>query len=284
MNSNASNQQSFNSDENIIKMWLHGKSPHSQRMYRRVVLRFHEFTGKSLQEIGLQDVQNFDLSLIDLSDYSRKCYIAALKSYISFAHKIGHIPVNIGASIQPPKVKNTLAERILTEEEVKLMISNEPKDRNRILILFLYATGLRVSEACQLKWNDIQELKDGVIITVFGKGGKTRTIWISDSVWDELKKLKPEEADQHAVFRSQKRREGLDQSHVARIIKNAAKRVGIGSKVSPHWLRHAHASHSLDHGCPIHLVQKTLGHASIATTGTYLHVRPDMSSTSYLDL
>ena len=66
-----------------------------------------------------------------------------------------------------------------------------------------------------------------------------------------------------------------------RVVK-AAKRAGLSAEVSAHWLRHAHASHSLDRGAPIHLVQQTLGHASVATTGRYLHARPTDSSARYL--
>jgi integrase/recombinase XerD len=62
----------------------------------------------------------------------------------------------------------------------------------------------------------------------------------------------------------------------------AAKRAGLPKKVSPHWLRHAHASHALDRSAPIHLVQATLGHASVSTTGRYLHARPTESSSLYL--
>ena len=67
-------------------------------------------------------------------------------------------------------------------------------------------------------------------------------------------------------------------------MKRAAARAGIDLPVSPHWFRHAHASHALDRGAPIHLVQATLGHASIATTGRYLHARPRDSSSRYLPL
>jgi integrase/recombinase XerD len=69
---------------------------------------------------------------------------------------------------------------------------------------------------------------------------------------------------------------------VWRIVRAAAARAGISLAVSPHWLRHAHASHALDRGAPIHLVQATLGHASVATTGKYLHARPTDSSARYL--
>jgi len=83
------------------------------------------------------------------------------------------------------------------------------------------------------------------------------------------------------VFRSRKGG-ALDPSQVHRIVGKAARRAGIKAPVSPHWLRHAHASHALDRGAPIHLVQATLGHASVATTGKYLHARPSESSAKYL--
>ncbi len=71
---------------------------------------------------------------------------------------------------------------------------------------------------------------------------------------------------------------------VNRIVKAAAKRVpGLEDTVSPHWLRHAHASHAMDRGAPVHLVKETLGHANIATTGRYLHARSTDSSSLYLD-
>ncbi len=67
-----------------------------------------------------------------------------------------------------------------------------------------------------------------------------------------------------------------------RVVKAAARQAGLGGAVSAHWLRHAHASHALDRGAPVSLVQATLGHASVATTGRYLHARPNDSSARYL--
>ena len=74
----------------------------------------------------------------------------------------------------------------------------------------------------------------------------------------------------------------LDASQIHRIVKAAAERTGLSASVSAHWLRHAHASHGLERGAPIHLVQATLGHSSVATTGRYLHARPSDSSARYL--
>ena len=103
------------------------------------------------------------------------------------------------------------------------------------------------------------------------------------SVWNALLPLRKDAGDNQPVFRSRKGGH-LDESQVWRIVRKAAKRAGIEKKVSCHWLRHAHASHALDRGAPIHLVQATLGHSSISTTGKYLHARPTDSSGSYLPM
>ena len=90
------------------------------------------------------------------------------------------------------------------------------------------------------------------------------------------------------VFTSRKKKGHLKEMQVNRIVKAAAKRVprleeAVADTVSPHWLHHAHASHAMDRGAPVHLVKETLGHANIATTGRYLHARPTDSSSLYLD-
>jgi site-specific recombinase XerD len=84
------------------------------------------------------------------------------------------------------------------------------------------------------------------------------------------------------VFRSRKGGGHLDPVQVHRIVKAAATRAGLSEAVSAHWLRHAHVSHALDHGAPAHLVQATVGHASLATTSQYAHARPSDSSSRYL--
>jgi integrase len=113
------------------------------------------------------------------------------------------------------------------------------------------------------------------------KGGKTRAVVVSAATWAELVALRCEAGPDEPVFRSRKG-SALDPSQVHRIVRAAAKRAGLDGDVSPHWLRHAHASHALDRGAPLHLVQATLGHSNVATTGLYLHARPSESSGRYL--
>ncbi|MCH2247621.1 MAG: tyrosine-type recombinase/integrase, partial [Crocosphaera sp.] len=173
-------------------------------------------------------------------------------------------------------------ERILSESEVTTLMTLEPNQRNRVMLRLLYAGGLRVSELCALKWRDLKPRHQLGQVTVFGKGGKTRTVLLPQGVWEELCELKGSSLPNDAVFRSRQGGGHLDRSQVYRIVKAAAKRAGIEGNVSPHWLRHAHASHSLDRGAPLHLVQATLGHSSVATTERYLHARPNDSSAMYL--
>ena len=116
---------------------------------------------------------------------------------------------------------------------------------------------------------------------MYGKGGKTCAVLLSASTWRQVAELRGEAGADDPVFRSRKGGH-LSPRALHEIVKAAAARVGISAETSAHWLRHAHASHSLERGAPIHLVQATLGHASVATTGRYLHARPTDSSARYL--
>ena len=206
-----------------------------------------------------------------------------MKSLFAFGHRLGYLHFDVASALKLPKFRNDLAERILDESEVSRMIDLEDQPRNRCILLTLYVGGFRVSEITQLKWKHLQSRNQSGQITVFGKGGKTRSVLIPESVWAGLLSLRGDAQNDAPVFRSRKRGH-LHESQIWRIVRKASDRANIEKAVSCHWLRHAHASHALDHGAPIHLVQATLGHASVATTGQYLHARPSESSGSYLNL
>jgi site-specific recombinase XerD len=150
------------------------------------------------------------------------------------------------------------------------------------LLTVLYGGGLRISEVCGLCWRDLVERDGAGQATVYGKGGKTRIVLLSLATWRLLSEIRGDAPTFAPVFKSRKGGGRLDESQAHRIVKTAADRAGLSHEVSAHWLRHAHASHSLERGAPIHLVQATLGHASVATTGRYLHARPSDSSARYL--
>ncbi len=275
------------SDDQLVNIWLHGRSVHTQRAYRADIERFRTGAGKPFRQITLAGLQQFADSLTDLAPASRYRTLSAIKSLLAFGHRLGYLPFDVGRALRVPALRNHLSERILPEADLHRILSLEPNLRNRALLTLLYASGVRVSELCALSGRDLQPNQDGGQITVFGKGGVTRSIQIPASVWKLLLGLRTSNtAPGDAVFRSRKGKSGgrLRPVAVLRIVRQAAHRAGIELAISPHWFRHAHASHALDRGAPIHLVQATLGHASITTTGRYLHARPKESSSRFLPL
>ncbi len=268
-------------DDQLLRLWLHGRPGTTTRAYSSDVDQFIAFVGKRLQSITVGDLQEFADTLAELSDASRARKLSAVKSLLSYGHRIGYLPFNVGAPVRLPRVKDTIAERILPEETVLKMLALEPKPRNQAVLRLLYGAGVRVSELCALRWRDMQEREDAGQVTVYGRGGKIRHVLLSSGTWDALTAFRDEAGDDAPVFVS---RTGgpLSRTQAFRIVRAAAKRVGVDKDVSPHWLRHAHASHALDRGAAVHLVQATLGHSSVATTGRYLHARPTESSSRYL--
>jgi integrase/recombinase XerD len=280
-------RSSASSDDQLVELWLHGRSRHTERAYRADVTRLRAGARKPLRLVTLADLQQFADGLGNLSPASRYRIVSAVKSLFAFGHRIGYLPFDVGRALRLQPVRNRLAERILPEADIHRILSLEPNSRNRAVLTLLYAAGLRVSELCELSWRDLQPNRDSGQITVFGKGGMTRSIQLPASVWKIVASLRPPQAGAgDPVFRSRKAQNGgrLRPLAVQRIVRSAAVRAGIEVPVSPHWFRHAHASHALDRGAPIHLVQATLGHASVTTTGRYLHARPQDSSSRFLPL
>jgi len=272
-------------DEQLIALWLHGKSPHTRDAYQRDVRYFQAFCeGRPLPRIKLNDVVAFSdaLTAQGYAVGTIRRRINAIKSLLTFGQEIGYLPLNVGKKVQLPKGESALAERILSESEVLKMIALEPCDRNRVMLRFMYESGCRVSELINLKWKNFQDREGIGQVSILGKGSKRRVVLFSSALWSELRSRCRSANSESPVFASVRSGGHLTRSNVWDIVTAAAQRAGIQGKVSPHWLRHAHASHSLDRGAPVHLVQQTLGHASVATTSRYLHARPNDSSSLYL--
>lgn len=269
-------------DDQLIQLWLDGRSPHTQRAYLADVTRFRAGAGKPFAAVTLADLQDFAHGLSGLAASSQYRILSAVKSLFSFGHRLGYLPFDVGRALRLPPVRNRLAERILSESDIQRMLALETDLRNQAILALLYASGIRVAELCGLRWRDLQRHGDSGQVTVFGKGGQTRSVVLPVAVWTRLAELRHAATADEPVFRSRKTGAGLQPLAVLRVVRAAAMRAGVELPVSPHWLRHAHASHALDRGAPIHLVQATLGHASITTTGRYLHARPKESSSRYL--
>jgi integrase/recombinase XerD len=287
-------------DAQLLALWLFGRGPHTVRAYRREAAAYLAFLGargRGLATGTLGDLQAYADGLGALAPASRQRALAAVKSLLTFGHRIGYLAVNVGAAVKLPPVRDALAERLLARERVTRLIALEPDARNRALLLALYVGGLRISEAVALRRRDLRPRDDppgaGGQVAVQGKGGKTRYVLLPVAVWHELAAVCGLEgpggtpgaldaAPDVPVFRSKRSPGPLDVRTAARVVKAAARRAGLPPGTSPHWLRHAHASHALDARAPVHLVRDTLGHASLATTSRYAHARPGDSSALHL--
>jgi len=282
-------------DHTIVNRWLRSKrSKHTQKAYARDIAAFYDFLGLhgrslTIRGVSLGDVQDYaeylKTACKEVSTQARK--IAVVKSLLTFAHKTGYIGFNVGAAQLLPEGKDKLSQRILSTSQVQhILYEARDNKRNHAMLLLLYGSGIRCAELCGLQWEDVQETSAGGQITVLGKGSKTRSIPLHKTVWDELVSIRPSDAkSEDYVFQSRKsaNQGQLSETQVWRIVKAYAEKAGI-KKASTHWFRHAHATHAMEKGAPLRLIQETLGHADLRTPSRYQHVRPDSSSSQFLDL
>ncbi len=273
----------LNADQRLVETWSASQvSPRTRTAYRQQGARLLDRLGKPLAEATVADLQGYIAGLGGMAPATVGLAVSSTKSVYEYGRRIGALSTSPDATLQAPPVKNVLAERILDEVGVRRMIDGEPNLRNRALLALFYGAGLRRSELAGLAWRDIAGRgPDRGQATVFGKGGKTRTVMLYGQAWTLVNGIRGDAPADAPVFAS---RQGghLDPSAVWRIVKVAAARAGLPEGTSPHWLRHSHASHSLDRGAPLSLVQQGLGHASVATTSKYLHARPSDGAGRYL--
>ena len=207
-----------------------------------------------------------------------------VKSLLSYGHRLGYLQFNAGAVLKAPADTRSVAQRIVTEVEMGLLIRSAPSRRDRILIEVGYAAGLRISELVGLSWSHVIVRADGnVQLDVIGKGNKVREVLLPEAVGRSLLSLRGNAGTNDPVFLSRKLGGRLTERAVNFMFKRAAAEARIDPRFSAHWLRHAHASHAIDRGAPMPVVQATLGHGNIAVTSRYLHARPGDSSGLHLD-
>jgi integrase/recombinase XerD len=271
-------------DDNLVSLWLGlFASPSTRDLYARTVRQFRAAARKPLRLVSVADLQAWLQSQPHLSASTRNVRMTALKSIYRFGMEIGYLSFNPTVPLRGVPMKQTRAERIMTEDEVQALLQAPISARNRAFLYLLYAAGLRVSESVSLRWRDVVARDNGTVqITVFGKGGKTRAILVPETAAALLQRVSEPQPDHFIFHNPQDPTKPLWRSQAHRIVKAAAKVAGINPAVSAHWMRHAHASHALDHGASLVLVQKTLGHSDVKTTSMYLHVRPGESSGLHL--
>jgi integrase/recombinase XerD len=225
------------------------------------------------------------LKTSDRGANSQRRTLSAVRSFYKLMQERERLVKNPAVSLKLPRAKDSLAERIITEQEYFTLLAHEEVPRNKLLIELLYSTGGRIAESLAATWKNTAEHKDGGQVTYFGKGGKTRSVIIPAPVWIKLQSVRGEHGDDTPIFPSPKDpARPLSKSQAWRIVRQAALVAGMSKHVSPHWFRHAHASHAIDRGAPVSLVRDTLGHADLRTTSRYVHAKPDDSSGLYLSI
>jgi integrase/recombinase XerD len=138
-------------DERLVELWLHGRNVLTVAAYAVDVAGFLEVVGKPIRSVSIGDLQAW-VDTLEGAPATRRRRLAAVKSLLTFATRIGYVPLNVGAVVRLPPAINVLAERILTEEQVVRLIALERDPRNHALLRLLYLAALRVSEACALCW------------------------------------------------------------------------------------------------------------------------------------
>lgn len=293
-----------NSDTGLVDTWLaqHEASPHTLRAYRRIAGRFLSALGVPLAQATLEDARTAFTALgtkIDGSPASKATTMqqtAAVKSLLSFGARVGYLKVNLGQLFKLKAVPADRARRIMPESSTWLLLNSATNERDGLMLEVAYFGGLRVGELVALTWERVIDREDGKaqIAGLVGKGGKEREVLLPAAVGERLRAFRAGAAT-GPVFqaRPSSRRIAINRpagamspqaawSIIKRVAARAPLPANVKASVSPHWLRHAHASHALDNGAPISLVQQTLGHGSIKTTSIYAHARPGDSSALYL--
>lgn len=172
--------------------------------------------------------------------------------------------------ISIPK-KNKALPKVLTRDELRALFHATRFGRNRIALELMYGSGCRVSEVVKLKIEDIN-LKERTAMIRSGKGSKDRMIILSKDWITELKKyLKHKKIQSEFVF-SKKNGKPITTDTIQRIVREAAEKAGIKKHVTPHCLRHSHATHLLEGGTNIRYIQSLLGHSNLSTTQIYTNV------------
>lgn len=260
--------------------------PNTVEAYLSDVDKFAAFIGESggdLLTASLADLRAFVASLADVGVHARSQarILSSLRSFYGFLKLDGFITADPTELLKSPKIGVHLPD-VLTLHEIDDIInaidlSKKEGQRNRAMIEVLYSCGLRVSELCSLRMSDLY--LDEQFIRVTGKGDKQRLVPISPRAVAELEAYFPDRnripikpGYEDFVFISERLKKSLSRIMVFHFIKQLVVVAGVKKVVSPHTFRHSFATHLLEGGANLRVIQAMLGHESIATTEIYAHI------------
>lgn len=268
-------------------------SQHTVRAYCQDVMNFLLWLkDKKPENISHKEIREY-LSSIQNKNYSKTTLsrkIASIRTFYRYMYREKLVEANPADNIKGPKKTQPLP-KFFSDKEMDEILNNinikTPSGyRNRAIIETLYATGMRVSELCNLVFDNLNLEQNE--ITVFGKGGKERIVLISNKakeyLCNYLESIRPKFAqknDNKFVFLNI---EGFrfQQRSVHNILKEVAKKLKIQKQLSAHVLRHSFATRLLENGADLRVVQELLGHASISNTQIYTHVSTQRLKTVYM--
>ena len=243
------------------------------------VEKFLDAYGGKPEETGSDDIVNYLSSRTQISERSQARLVSSLRSFFDWMVKEGYITDNPCDRVDSPKLGHYLPN-VLSEEEIDSVIGSVDTaswqgKRDKAILEVMYGCGLRVSEAAGLKLSALF-LEQG-FIRIIGKGNKERLTPIGEMAADALTDYlegRPIPASKDADDLVFLNRFGKAISRVSlfKIVKKHTMAAGITKEVSPHTFRHSFATHLIEHGADLRVVQEMLGHENIATTEIYTHV------------
>ena len=264
-----------------------GLSPNTLDAYvHDVESLFEHLEKKGLHpfDVKLEDLEEFLASLHDkagIRPRSQARMLSGIRSFYRYLVLDGQIEADPTLLLESPKIGMKLPE-VLSVEEIDNLIavidlSKREGQRNRAIIETMYSCGLRVSEACNLKLSDLY-LNEG-FIKVEGKGSKQRLVPISERAIAEIMDYMTDRAEieikpgnEDYLFVSAHFKKKMSRITMFHIIKELAEQAGIKKTISPHTLRHSFATHLLEGGANLRVIQSMLGHEDIGTTEIYTHI------------
>ena len=283
---------SENVDQFLAFMESRGRSKNTVINYRVDLEQFREYLlRQDISDVSGIDSQSVRVYLSNIigfgiakSSAARK--LSAVRGFISWLSSREILEYGVAAGLKGPKLPSSLPRALSYEETEKLLVEGPENgkhyQRDRLILELLYGSGLRVSELIDLNWENIET--DQRMIRVLGKGSKERLVPFGPSVKELLEdwSLLSKEGTKGPLFVSEKGAERLTVRTVHRLVQRAALRIGIYG-VSPHTLRHCFATHLLERGAPLRVVQELLGHESIAATQRYLSITAEQMKRSYME-
>lgn len=256
-----------------------GASSHTLRAYRKDLREFSESVKCEPNNLDIIDLRGFIAGQIQkgLNKTTVSRRLSSIRSFFKFLYREGYMKTNPAKLVSNPKVPKLLP-RFLSVDDVFSLVE-KPEGigflpaRNRAVLELLYSSGLRVSELSGINTDDIH-IKE-CLIKIKGKGKKERIVPIGSKAIDAMKSYIIErmllKSKERALFLNRMGKR-LTERGVRRIVVKYARAIGIHGRIGPHTLRHSFASHLLQGGADLRVIQELLGHASLSTTQKYTHL------------